>query len=157
MRKTRILLIIIPLLLCLTALIGVSILILSVRPITYEISGLSQVDRIEVYLNREQHLKTIDDPDEISRVVEKIRYTDKWQYDQFSPPYTSSFGKPNPVWLIFYYKDKKSVALTLGYSKQSSYSLQEVYGPGRYLEYGEFKELIESLGLDEETAYYESE
>ncbi len=157
--KKRLVILILGLLLFLIVLI-----VLGIRPLRYQVRGLDAVERIEVLLRIDNEsliqtraIKTMHSSEKVGRIIEEIHALKRnWQYDGFSPPYTSSLGKPNPIWLVFYdTNDKAQVTLSIGYSDTSPYSLQEIYGPGRYLDYHEFKKLMSLLAIDEEFAYYE--
>ncbi len=135
-----------------------------IRPSHYTPNIPDKVDQVELTLlekhegiqNDVRFIGTIKEPEKIDLLTRKIRdYSNNWQYDGFTPPNTGMFGRPGPVQIGFYNKRKLEIVLVIGYSKNSLYFLQEVGGPGRYLEYREFKELMNILNLDEKLAYYE--
>ncbi len=159
MKKTRAILIATPILLFLMIFVIISILFYRIRPITYEIQGLERSNLIKLQVKNNtgklESLKTIDDPETIHLIVSTINsYSENWQYDEFAPPYTGSLGKPHPLWLVFYRDGQKQVVLTIGYSTDETYSIQEVYGPGRYLKKQEFGKLMDLLNIDRKYAIY---
>jgi hypothetical protein len=105
---------------------------------------------------RSKLIRTVDDPERISQIVTKIRtFSENWQYEEFSPPWTGISGRIAPIQITFCHKGTFKTLLSIGHSEDATYFLQESPGPGRYLEYHEFKELMEILEIDEELAYYE--
>jgi hypothetical protein len=141
-------------------------LALQARLFTNNLEDLENVDQIRLIvllgINKSgvpdeiRPVKTINDPEQIAQIVAKMRiYSDNWQYEEFTPPWTGIAGRIAPVRIIFYNQGKVKTFLSIGYSKDISYFLQQSPGPGRYLEYQEFKELMDFLGLKEEFAYHE--
>lgn len=129
-----------------------------------ELEALAQVDQIKITVSEVQghggeaakilSLKIIDNPQEIERIVAKLRTcSNHWQYESFGPPDTGVLGRPVPIGVTFYDKGEIKTILRIGYSKDMPYFLTR-YQEGRYLSYEEFKEIMVLLGLDEQAAYY---
>jgi len=159
-------------------LIGVGVLLLilfvsvglalQARLFTNNLDDLENVDQIKLIILLEinkngvpdeiRPLRTINDSEQIAQIVAKMHtYSDNWQYEGFSPPWTGIAGRIAPVRIVFYNQGKIKTFLSIGYSKDTSYFLQQSPGPGRYLEYQEFKELMDFLEIDEEFAYYSAD
>lgn len=137
------------------------------RPETFEnkLEELDQADQIKIFVlivgedgfqNVAQHIRTIDDPEQIKLFIAKIRtYSDNWQHRDFSPPITGITGQPAGVQISFFHKGEPQVFLSIGYSDGTPYFLQEsLKRQGRYLEYHEFKELMDFLDIEEKAAYH---
>lgn len=106
---------------------------------------IDEADRIELWLN-DNHLKTIDTPSQIKVIHEHFHthYSDGWQYEAFRPQ------PPSGGISISFYNNNQSLGL-LHLDKWSDrpYFLYD-FGPGRFLNEDEFKELIALLEIDEE-------
>lgn len=124
-----------------------------------ELGALDEIDQIKIVVGGEdggevESVKMIDDPQDIERIIVKLRtYSKHWQYESFGPPDTGVLGRPVPIGVTFYDGGEIKTILRIGYSKDMPYFLTR-YQEGRYLSYEEFKEIMALLGLDEQAAYY---
>jgi hypothetical protein len=125
-----------------------------------ELEALDGIDKVEILVvdvsnGNVRSVKVIDNSQEIQHIVAKLRtYSDHWQYEKFSPPWTGILGRLAPVNVVFYSKGELKALVRVGYSKDFPYYLSAVQ-EGRYLDYEDFKEIIELLGFEEQVAYYE--
>lgn len=102
--------------------------------------------------------ETIKDPERINQIILKFQtYSDKWQHEGFGPPWTSAFGLPAPIQLIFYNQEEATTYLIIGYTKNKQYFLQEGIQQGRYLEDYEYRDIMDFLKIDPTVPYYEWE
>lgn len=136
------------------------------RFITSEFEDLHGVDQIKLTVllginekgvaNDTRPIRTINDPEEIDLVITQMRtFSNGWQYEGFSPPWTTSFGRTGPVQIGFYAKGKLKILFKIGHKSNEPYYIQELGGPGKYLDYEEFREIMELLEIDETYADYQ--
>lgn len=132
-----------------------------------ELEALNSVDQIVITVSKigsdgtaQEKLshEIINDRQQINDIVAKMRtYSERWQYEEFSPPWTGVFGRSAPVQIGFFNDEDLLIYLRIGYTQDGQYFLQEIVGPGRYLNEGEFRDLMEFLGVEEKANYYEWE
>ncbi len=98
--------------------------------------------------------KTIDDAMKAESIISKIQtHTHNWQYEKFSPPWTSSFGRLSPIEITFYKNEMREVTLTIGYLDGFGYFLQQTGGLGKHLNVEELDEIISLIGIDKKAVY----
>ena len=155
-------------------LIGITILfiacgcvavVLQARLFTNELKELSGVDQVVINIfkindvAREKiNTRTINDSEKINHIISKLRsYSNDWQYEGFSPPWSGITGRPAPVQIGFLKDGKLLTYVLIGYTEDKTYFIQQVPGPGRYLKSSEFEELMSFLEIDAKQGYYQWE
>ncbi len=95
--------------------------------------------------------RTINDAIKVKNITSQVQtYTHNWQYEQFSPPWTISFGRLAPVQISFYKNEVKEITLTIGYLDGFGYFLQQAGDRGRHLSVEELEEIIDLIEIDKE-------
>ena len=119
-----------------------------------DMAAIHNIYQIEIYgideNNARPLLKTIDDPDEINKVVEQFQaYAHGWQKIGFS----QYFVLRSPVHVYFYpnAQTTASVSFYIGRKKNGTPYIADWYD-GKNLTEEEFKTLVKVLGIDEELA-----
>ncbi len=125
-----------------------------------ELKNLDGVNRIEIFHRKDfksvdYHVKTLDNPEDVNLAIQSFgSYANNWQ--SFHP-----YAPPGPLYVEFYSKNERKLGIMIGYTHNSSsgntiFHLSQPYGLGKLLAQGEFEELMSTLKIDNNLAYYDT-